>query len=127
MGASLLRFFIHVISDDREEAMPIYEYECPDCGIFDELRPLSQAKDPARCPECGAIRSRRISAPALTRLPHSLRTAMERNERSAHAPRSTRRCGCTGAHTCQPPSTTRGTQPVKQARKRNARPWMLGH
>jgi len=108
--------------------MPIYEYECPDCGIFDELRPLRQAKDPALCPGCGTISARRVvSAPMLARLPHTLRQAMDRNEHSAHAPRAARRCGCTGAHTCGPPSATNAAPALKQARKRNARPWMLGH
>lgn len=107
--------------------MPLYEYECLVCGVFDELRPLRQAKDPAPCPECGEFATRRISAPALRQLPHALRRAMDRNERSAYEPRTTRSCGCSGAHTCRPLSAAGAALPVKQPRKRNARPWMLGH
>lgn len=33
--------------------MPIYEYCCPECSSkFEELRPLSEAKDKAICPQC---------------------------------------------------------------------------
>jgi len=33
--------------------MPIYEYECRDCGLkFELLRPLSQAGEKACCPQC---------------------------------------------------------------------------
>ena len=33
--------------------MPIYEYECQDCGLrFDKLKPLSKVDDPESCPEC---------------------------------------------------------------------------
>ena len=34
--------------------MPIYEYWCNACGQeFEQLRPMSQAADPAACPQCG--------------------------------------------------------------------------
>lgn len=33
--------------------MPIYEYVCPTCEVkFELLRPLSQAKEAASCPQC---------------------------------------------------------------------------
>jgi len=33
--------------------MPLYEYFCQPCnGIFEELRPMSEATDPVPCPEC---------------------------------------------------------------------------
>jgi putative FmdB family regulatory protein len=35
--------------------MPIYEYWCSACGKeFEQLRPMSQAGEPAPCPTCGA-------------------------------------------------------------------------
>ncbi|WP_426662900.1 FmdB family zinc ribbon protein [Rhodanobacter aciditrophus] len=46
--------------------MPIYEFECSQCGHrFDRLQKLSDA-DPVDCPECGAPRvRRRVSAPSF--------------------------------------------------------------
>lgn len=34
--------------------MPIYEYQCPDCGhVFEEWVNITSANDKAPCPECG--------------------------------------------------------------------------
>lgn len=34
--------------------MPVYCYECPECGRKDELlRRMAQSSDPAPCPACG--------------------------------------------------------------------------
>lgn len=34
--------------------MPLYEYDCDDCGLrFELLRKLSDFTKPAKCPECG--------------------------------------------------------------------------
>jgi putative FmdB family regulatory protein len=34
--------------------MPLYEYYCGSChGVFEELRQIRNAADPAGCPECG--------------------------------------------------------------------------
>jgi putative FmdB family regulatory protein len=46
--------------------MPIYEFECGQCGHhFDRLQKLSDA-DPLDCPQCGAPKLRRcVSAPAF--------------------------------------------------------------
>jgi putative FmdB family regulatory protein len=35
--------------------MPLYEYRCPECGVsFEKLRRMSEADQPAECPNCGA-------------------------------------------------------------------------
>jgi putative FmdB family regulatory protein len=46
--------------------MPIYEFECTDCGErFDRLQKLSDP-DPTACPTCGKSRvKRRLTAPAF--------------------------------------------------------------
>ena len=42
--------------------MPIYEYECPQCGhVFEEWVKLTQAHSEEPCPQCGTLSSRRIS------------------------------------------------------------------
>ena len=39
--------------------MPIYEFECGECGArFEEL--VAAGAETAPCPECGAVRSRRL-------------------------------------------------------------------
>jgi putative FmdB family regulatory protein len=46
--------------------MPIYEFECTECGdTFERLQKLSDA-DPTDCPKCGAPRvKRKLTAPAF--------------------------------------------------------------
>ncbi|WP_273846615.1 FmdB family zinc ribbon protein [Rubrobacter calidifluminis] len=41
--------------------MALYEYRCAECEEhFDLMRPMSQADEPARCPECGSDSSERV-------------------------------------------------------------------
>jgi putative FmdB family regulatory protein len=41
--------------------MPLYEYECADCGIcFDALRAMSEADDPIACPQCEGKETHRL-------------------------------------------------------------------
>lgn len=111
--------------------MPIYEYQCDRCGTFSNSIPMSRAAEPAACPECGAGSPRIISAPFVAGLSMPLRQAWERNERSAHEPRVSRKsaCGCRGAHTCRPaaePSRVAGAA-LQASTRTHSRPWMLGH
>src|ERR671911_1541963 len=41
--------------------MAHYEYKCAGCeDRFDLMRPMSDADEPAECPECGSTQSRRV-------------------------------------------------------------------
>jgi putative FmdB family regulatory protein len=41
--------------------MALYEYKCAGCeDRFDLMRPMSDADEPAECPECGSTESRRV-------------------------------------------------------------------
>ena len=41
--------------------MALYEYKCADCDErFDLMRSMSASDDPAECPECGSVESRRV-------------------------------------------------------------------
>lgn len=115
--------------------MPLYDYKCESCGTFSALRKMSESSDPMMCESCGEFAPRIISAPKLALVDRSTRIAHERNEKSAHEPRSIHRssCGCSGSHTCksttsnaEQKSTTKGNGLSMQTKK-TARPWMLGH
>ncbi len=44
--------------------MPLYEYLCPKCGLFEKIRKFSDA--PLRkCPTCGRAVVKQASAPAI--------------------------------------------------------------
>ena len=111
--------------------MPLYEYQCAECGVFSAIKPMSHAAEPCTCPACGAHSARKISAPFLAGMPAPQRQAWERNEKSAHEPAIARKsaCGCHGAHTCRTPANDAvATAPrVQQSTRPNQRPWMLGH
>jgi putative FmdB family regulatory protein len=45
--------------------MPLYEYQCQECGLhFERIERASELKD-GLCPECGQVAHRLIGAPAL--------------------------------------------------------------
>lgn len=108
--------------------MPLYEYNCEECGPFTELRRMSECDMPAACPICSDPASRMISVPRLAIMDKNNRTAWERNERSAHEPRRLKAGqghdhgshDHKGAH-----HHDHGTH--KQKHSHAGRPWMLGH
>ena len=112
--------------------MPVYEYECEQCGVITALKKMSESSMPACCETCGAESPRIMSAPRRAVMEKSQRTAHERNEKSAHEPRVSKRssCGCSGTHTCKGgtklnPET--GKAALQMQTKKTARPWMLAH
>ena len=67
--------------------MPLYAYACDDCGSeFDVRRGVADAAAPAGCPACAAPARRVFTPPGLARLMTPLRTALDREEKSAHEP-----------------------------------------
>ncbi|HEY3901220.1 MAG TPA: FmdB family zinc ribbon protein [Chthoniobacter sp.] len=113
--------------------MPVYEYECEDCGEFSESRVIAERNHPALCPTCGGPAPRNISAPFLAVMSPVQRMAATRNERSQHEPRMTsgRPCCASGgcSHTRKKKAKAAdGEKPALQAsKKKYRRPWMLGH
>ena len=107
--------------------MPVYEYNCEECGPFTKMRSLDMSSAPANCPECGTSSPKIFSVINLRAMRPENRTAWERNERSAHAPHV---CGAGCSHGPSKPqrATKPGEKPAMQAStKQNSRPWMLGH
>ncbi|MGB9606494.1 MAG: FmdB family zinc ribbon protein [Bryobacteraceae bacterium] len=40
--------------------MPLYEYQCAECGeVFELLRRADEADEPAECPRCGSEHTQR--------------------------------------------------------------------
>ena len=44
---------------------PIYEADCPEHGVFEEIKSFSESDDPLECPDCAASCERIISLPAV--------------------------------------------------------------
>jgi putative FmdB family regulatory protein len=89
--------------------MPLYSYNCQDCGPFDAFRRMAEVKAPMPCPDCEAIAMRVFTAPSVNLNSGSLfkRTVSEE-------PRLVKREG-------EP------AKPQNQSPRSGSRPWMLGH
>jgi putative FmdB family regulatory protein len=57
--------------------MPLYEFKCNECGVFDLWRTMAESSSPADCPTCQAAARRIFSAPML--LSGSLRLSKTAN------------------------------------------------
>ncbi len=99
--------------------MPIYEYNCSECGPFTELRRMDECAMPAPCPSCQSDAPRIVSAPRLAIMGRNNRIAWERNEKSAHEPRHAKSHQHDHGHAHE----------HKHVHKHShrGRPWMLGH
>lgn len=86
--------------------MPLYEFRCDDCGIFDEWRTMAECNIPAHCPDCCQSAKRVFSAPAI--LSGSLRLKRENPE-----PQLVKR--------------DREPEPPKVKSHTGGRPWMISH
>ena len=94
--------------------MPIYEFSCEDCGLFEQRRSFAEAGDPLACPSCGREARRVYSMPSTRRMPAALSGAMERAENSAHEPEVVRR-------------PAGGTGSGKGHHHSHGGPWAVGH
>ncbi len=70
--------------------MPMYEFECVACGLFELQRSIGAWENVA-CVRCGVHAQRVFTAPLLDRVAAPLRGALAREERSAHHPEVIRR------------------------------------
>jgi putative FmdB family regulatory protein len=114
--------------------MPVYEYECRECGGFSASRPLAQYREPVACPGCGMLAPRvLISAPAFSSVPGNVRKAHAINERAAHAPKESSKiephkhsssCGC-GSKFIGARKAVKAPDGSKAFPSK--RPWMISH
>lgn len=109
--------------------MPLYEYNCPDHGSFDEFRPSSHSNAPIACPSCGESAARVLTVPRTRVLDKGTRIGMERNEKSRHEPHVCKSsCGCGSSKARSKPKGARG-EPAKPKLQSytGARPWVIEH
>lgn len=110
--------------------MPVYEYMCDDCGLFEDMAPMSRFADPCDCPTCG-VSARRVmvSVPAISFVSGSNRRAHETNERSADSPKRTSthgpNCGCCSGGAKRASKTLHRPDGSKSFPTK--RPWMISH
>ena len=110
--------------------MPVYDYECVQCGSFTAFRPMAQYQEPHPCPGCGADADRELTVPAFATMDAGRRTAIATNERSSNAPSRFNAssghapgCGC-----CKATASKRTrTAPNGSKSFPAARPWMISH
>lgn len=117
--------------------MPLYDYECPRCGVFTAARSINDRDQLTQCDHCGRLAIRLVSAPMLNLMAGPRREAMFRNERSRHEPAVSNRHACGSGCGCGVPRNGRKqaaplTRDVAKLGRLNAsrtskRPWMLGH
>jgi putative FmdB family regulatory protein len=89
--------------------MPLYEFRCNDCGIFDEWRTMNESSNPADCPSCHKSAKRIFSIPGV-QLNGNLRLHKTANS--------------------EPQLVTKtATDPAQKTRAKShgGRPWMISH
>jgi len=86
--------------------MPLYEFRCDNCGVFDEWKTMAESSSPAVCSTCQKPARRIFSIPNL--LSGSLRLKQENRE---------------------PQLVKRDNEPERPKIKshQGSRPWMIGH
>ncbi len=97
--------------------MPLYEYECREHGDFELVRAMSESSAPAPCPWCQRESPRMLSAPALHKVSHATRVALDRNERSRHEPKILKRVAAANSAAPERP----------KLKSSHGRPWALEH
>ena len=113
--------------------MPMYEYECADCGVFAANKPMAEYREPHACQNCGRPSARvLLTAPAFAGMPAVTRTAHAINEKARHEPQTSAEraarhgagCGC-----CSGGLGKDRTVKAKDGSKAfpSARPWMISH
>lgn len=91
--------------------MPLYEFRCETCGIFEQRRSLEEASNLMLCPTCQAVAKLIISAPGIIMTPYALRRRVERSAEPQVVKRS------------QEPTTHKH----HHHHHHQGRPWMIGH
>ena len=89
--------------------MPLYEFRCEKCGLFEEWRTMAEVSNPVICPACQST-AKRIFSPPNVMLSSSLRLRQENSE-----PQKVKR------------TQEQETITPKYQSHTNGRPWMINH
>lgn len=90
--------------------MPLYDFRCETCGVFEQKRSITEASNPIPCPTCQAAAKRIISAVRIVKTPSAL---SRRVEQSAE-PRVVQR-------------TPQHNHSTHNHNHHHGRPWAIGH
>lgn len=66
--------------------MPLYEFRCARCGVFDSQHTMAEVPRERACPQCADPARRIFSAVGLTRLGSPQAKAIDRAQKSASEP-----------------------------------------
>ncbi|MCT4333991.1 hypothetical protein MU516_14080 [Paracoccus sp. YLB-12] len=96
--------------------MPVYDFQCPDHGVFTGLVSYANSLSGLECPCCGAASPVLPALPQISTLSSALRRAENRAEATSCEPKVVKRshlpsCGCNLCKKATPPTSRR---------------WMLG-
>ncbi|MCA8884876.1 MAG: zinc ribbon domain-containing protein [Rhodobacteraceae bacterium] len=111
--------------------MPVYEYDCPQCGTFVAFAPMAAFADPCDCPDCATSAPRALhTAPGIAQMSSTRRTAFATNERAADSPKRSGGghgpgCGCCSGSKKMPSGTLHRPDGSKSFPAK--RPWMISH
>lgn len=96
-----------LLKDKGERGMPLYEFKCGACGVFEEWRAMAESSNPATCPTC-QLPGKRIFSAVAVNLSSRLPAQRGRTE---------------------PELVKRDRDPAPQAFRGQTcgRPWMLNH
>ena len=92
--------------------MPLYEYNCRDCGDFEILRSLSQYNAPMLCPQCNVLAVKILSVPNINLNSGSFSAIDKINSAE---PRLVKQ------------KKLEPTKPRYQSTNNSSRPWMVSH
>jgi len=67
--------------------MPVYDYKCPEHGVFNELATMDDHANPVACHHCGVLSPRVIvMAPEILDMAPAKKQAIEKNIKARHEP-----------------------------------------
>ena len=85
--------------------MPIYEYWCAGCNTeFEQLRPMSQASEPAPCPTCGTA-SEKLPSVFASKADYTIKVPRSGGRRDRGGPDHPT-ADFAFCHTCCPPPSS---------------------
>lgn len=66
--------------------MPLYDFKCPACGVFEQHHPMNAVPRLAPCPTCSEPSRKLMTGVGLSRLNTSQGRLLESTQATAHEP-----------------------------------------